>query len=271
MSIKLCTVVSTPEVGPWPFGLLSGAFEEKIHKAAEMGYDGVELALRDVEAEDLPAIQGVLREYGIAIPALVTGAIYGLDRLCLMSPDVEIEQRAMARLKSFLELAGEYGAVVDIGLLRGHLSEMADPVSAQEQLLETFRQAAEYAVHCGARITLEPLNRFESDFINSAQDGLEWVAQVDHPGFGLMLDTFHMNIEDAVIADSVRQAASCLWHMHAGDSNRLAAGKGHFDFAGTMQALKEVGYDGYMSAEHLPLPDPDTAARETVEYLRQFI
>ena len=86
-----------------------------------------------------------------------------------------------------------------------------------------------------------------------------------------MLDTFHMNIEDAVIVDSVRQAASCLWHVHVGDSNRLSAGKGHFDFAGMIQTLNEVGYDGYMSAEHLPLPDPDTAARETVEYLRQFI
>jgi sugar phosphate isomerase/epimerase len=161
--------------------------------------------------------------------------------------------------------------VVDIGLLRGHLSEMADPVAAQEQLLETFRQAAEYAVRCGARITLEPLNRFESDFIHSAQDGLEWVARVDHPGFGLMLDTFHMNIEDASIEASVRQAAPCLWHIHVGDSNRLSAGKGHFDFAGMIETLKDVGYDGYMSAELLPQPDADSAARETVDYLRQYV
>jgi sugar phosphate isomerase/epimerase len=271
MSIKLCAVVSTPEVGPWPYGLLSGTFEEKIRKAAEMGYDGVELALRDVEAEDLAAIQGVLRDHGLAVPALVTGAIYGLDRLCLMSPDIEIERRAMARLKSFLELAGEYGAVVDIGLLRGHLSDMPDPEGAQDKLLETFRQAAEYAVRCGARITLEPLNRFESDFIQSAQDGLEWVARVDHPGFGLMLDSFHMNIEDASIEASVRQAAPCLWHIHVGDSNRLSAGKGHFDFAGMIQILKHVGYDGYMSAEHLPQPDPDRAARETLDHLGQYI
>jgi sugar phosphate isomerase/epimerase len=250
---------------------LSGTFEEKIRKAADMGYDGVELALRDVEAEDLAAIRSVLRTYGLEVPALVTGAVYGLDRLCLMSPDVEVERRAMARLESFLELAGEYGAVVDIGLLRGHLSDMPEPSAAQERLLDTFRQAAEYAVRCGARITLEPLNRFESDFIHSAQDGLEWVTRVDHPGFGLMLDAFHMNIEDAVIEDSVRQAASCLWHVHVGDSNRLSAGRGHFDFASLIRTLRDVGYEGYLSAEHLPRPDPDRAARETVEYLRQYI
>jgi sugar phosphate isomerase/epimerase len=80
-----------------------------------------------------------------------------------------------------------------------------------------------------------------------------------------------MNIEDASIADSLRQAAPCLWHMHVADSNRLSPGKGHFDFSGMIETLKQVGYDGYLSAELLPKPDPDTAARETGDYLRQFL
>jgi sugar phosphate isomerase/epimerase len=271
MSIKLCLVVSTPEVGPWPYGLLSGSFEEKARKAADMGYDGVELLFRDIGVTDQAEIKKILADYGLEVPALVTGAVYGMDKLCLMSPDKEIERRGMQRLRASLEFAGEYGAVVDIGLLRGRLSDMPNREQAINDLLGAFRQAAEYAACCGARVTLEPINRFEGDFIHSAQDGLRWVADVDHPGFGLMLDTFHMNIEDASVEESVRQAASVLWHVHVGDSNRLSAGKGHFDFPGMIQTLKAVRYEGYLSAEHLPQPDPDTAALETVTYLRRLL
>jgi sugar phosphate isomerase/epimerase len=271
MSIKLCLVVSTPEVGPWPYGLLSGTFEAKMRKAAEMGYDGIELCFRDAYAVDRDAVKAVLKRYGLEVPALVTGAVYGLDKLCLMSPDDEIARRGMRQLKAFLEFAGEYGAVVDIGLLRGPLSDMPDAEQARDVLLAAFREGAEYAAYCGARITLEPINRFEADYIHSAQDGLEWVRKVDHPSFGLMLDTFHLNIEDASIEASLKQAASCLWHIHVGDSNRLSVGKGHFDYPGMIETLQDIGYDGYLSAEHLPEPDPDTAAQETIVYLRSLL
>jgi sugar phosphate isomerase/epimerase len=271
MSIEVCLVLATPDIGSWPFNLLTGSFEETARKAAELGYDGVELLSRDFDLLDQATIKKVLKQYGLKVPALVTGAVYGLDRLCLMSPDKEIERRAMRRLEGFLEFAGEYGAVVDIGLLRGRISDMPDRVRAEERLATAFWQAADYAARCGARITLEPINRFEGDFIHNAQDGVEWVARVNHPSFGLMLDTFHMNIEDASIETSVREAAECLWHMHVGDSNRLSPGRGHFDFPGMIQTLREVEYTGFLSAEHLAEPDPDTAAQDTIRYLRQIV
>ena len=271
MTIGLSLVVATPEVGHWPFGLLSGPFEVKMRKAAELGFDGVELLIRDIYALDQAGIKKAIANNGLNVAALVTGVLYGLDGLCLMSPDKGISQRAMAQLRGFLEFAGGYGAAVDIGLLRGRLSAMPDRVRAEQQLVDLFRQAAEYAVHCGARITLEPLNRYEADLINNAHDGLEWVAKVGHPGFGLMLDTFHMNIEDASVEGSLREAGPKLWHVHVGDSNRLSPGKGHLDFAQIVRTLNEIGYAGYLSAEHLALPDPDTAAQDTARYLRRLV
>jgi sugar phosphate isomerase/epimerase len=271
MGIKLSLIVATPEVEDWPFDLLAEDFETKIRQAAELGYDGVELLSRDFGQVDQAEVRRVLDRYGLEVPALVTGALYGLEGLCLMSPDQSIQQRAVEQLKRFLEFAGAYGAVVDIGLLRGRLKEMPEPARAQEELAHTFRQAAEYAAGCGARVTLEPINRYESDFIYNAQDGLDWVDRVDHPNFGLMLDTFHMNIEDASIEDSIRQAGDKLWHMHVADSNRLSPGRGHFDFVGMVQTLKEIGYNGYLSAEHLAQPDPVSAAAETARYLRQIL
>ncbi|MCL5994633.1 MAG: sugar phosphate isomerase/epimerase [Chloroflexi bacterium] len=271
MTIQLSLVVATPEVGNWPFGLLSGSFEDKARKAAEMGYDGVELLIRDVHAVDKPLVNSTLARCGLKIGALVTGALAGLDNLCLMSPDMEIRTRAMRQLRGFIEYAGEHGSMVDIGRLRGRLDVMPDPVRGKWELADSLREAAEYAAHCGARITLEPLNRYEDDLINNVQDGLEWVERVDHPNVGLLADTFHMNIEDASIEASLREAGSKLWHLHVGDSNRLSPGKGHFDFPTMIHTLRELGYTGFLSAEHLALPDPDTAAQETINYLRQFV
>jgi sugar phosphate isomerase/epimerase len=268
--LKKCLVVATPEVGDWPYALLTGSFEEKIRKAAELGYDGVELLIRDIKAVDQAMVKATIRRHGLTVPALVTGVLYGLNRLCLISPDPEISRRAMTQLQGFLDFAGNYGAVVDIGLLRGRLDQMPDPSAARTELVERFRQTAEYATHVGARVTLEPLNRYEADIIHNAQEGLCWVAEVDHPSFGLMLDTFHMNIEDASMEGSLREAAPKLWHMHISDSNRLSPGRGHLDFVGMFQVLREEGYQGYVSAEQLALPDPDTAAATTIRYLNRF-
>jgi sugar phosphate isomerase/epimerase len=80
-----------------------------------------------------------------------------------------------------------------------------------------------------------------------------------------------MNIEDASIENSIRAAGDKLWHIHVADSNRLSPGKGHFDFPAMIQVLQSIGYEGYLSAEHLAEPDPDTAARETAQYLRTLL
>jgi len=271
MAMKLSVVIATPEVEPWAYQLLTGDFAEKARKAAHMGYDGVELVSLDLDRVDVSAVRETLRDNGLEVAGLVTGAMYAVDRLCLMSPDKAIVAEAMRRLRRFLEFAGEDGAVVDVGLLRGRLDGMSDPAAARDDLRDRLLESAEHAERCGARVTIEPINRFETDFIHSAQDGLEWVRKVGHPNFGVMLDTFHMNIEDASIERSIREVAACLWHIHIGDSNRLAAGEGHFDFAGMIAALKEVGYDGFLSAEHLFREDPDAAARKTVEYLRSLL
>jgi sugar phosphate isomerase/epimerase len=202
---------------------------------------------------------------------LVTGAVNGLDKLCLMSPDDDIKTRAMRQLRGFIEYAGAHGTTVDIGRLRGRLDSMPDPVRAKRELADALRESAEFAAHCGARITLEPANRYEDDLIKNIQDGLEWIERVGHPNVGLLADTFHMNIEDACIEASLREAGSKLWHIHIGDSNRLSPGKGHFNFPAMITTLREIGYAGFLSAEHLALPDPDTAAQQTVNYLRQFV
>jgi sugar phosphate isomerase/epimerase len=143
--------------------------------------------------------------------------------------------------------------------------------AARAQIIDALGALTDYAAPYGVRITLEPANRYEVDFVRSTQEALEVVAEVARPGFGLMLDVFHMNIEDASIEDSLRQARPVLWHIHIADSNRLPPGQGHLDFASIIATLREIGYEGYLSGEMSPRPDPDTAARVTIEYMRQWL
>ncbi|MCJ7647908.1 MAG: sugar phosphate isomerase/epimerase, partial [Candidatus Lokiarchaeota archaeon] len=117
------------------------------------------------------------------------------------------------------------------------------------------------------RLTLEPVNRYESNFINTLNEGIEFIKRVGASNLGLLADTFHMNIEEVSIYDSIIQAKDYITHVHFADSNRWAPGCGHLDFVKIVQTLKKIGYQGYVSAEILPLPDPDSCARITAETL----
>jgi sugar phosphate isomerase/epimerase len=123
------------------------------------------------------------------------------------------------------------------------------------------------------KITLEPINRFEADFIMSAQDGVQFVKELGYQNVGLMLDTFHMNIEDASIESSLKltMEENLLWHVHIADSNRLAPGRGHIDFPSIVRTLYEGNYQGYLSAEILPVPDPEAAALESARFMKRLI
>jgi len=119
------------------------------------------------------------------------------------------------------------------------------------------------------RLTLEPVNRYESNFINTLQEGAEFIDRIGVSNIGLLADTFHMNIEEVSIYESIRQSKNYITHVHFADSNRWAPGYGHLDFQKIVETLKEINYQGYISAEILPLPDQDSAAEMTIKTLNQ--
>jgi sugar phosphate isomerase/epimerase len=271
--MKLACVVSTPDVAQGELALLSGTFEEKLAKARGLGYQGVELMVRDAASLRADDIREALRRHGLEMPQIVTGEVFGVDGLALLHPDVTIEAAAMRRTQAIVQLAGALnrGTMVNVGRLRGRLDWFGPDgaVAARDRLVAKLGVLADYAETCGVRITLEPLNRFQGDFVHTSREGIELVGEVGRPNFGLMLDVFHMNIEDPSIEKAIHETGPLLWHVHIADSNRLPPGQGHLDFKSIQTALSQIGYDGYLSAELLPLPDPDTAARLTIEHMRQ--
>lgn len=277
VTLKLALVIPTPEVqATIPVALLTGSFTQRLEKAVRLGYDGVELmALRPAELDPL-ALRAQLSWRRLGVAAVASGAIALLERLTLLAADREASRRAEVRLHELITFAAALGApLVTIGGFRGRLASpaWADRTAARAYLVETLGQAAQKAAEAGVRLALEPLNRYESDIVNTAAEGLALIDEIGHSHLGLLLDTFHMNIEEPAYASSIEQVmdAGRLWHVHLGDSNRLPPGGGHIKFGDITAALRRTGYDGYLSAELFPLPDPDSAAELTARHMRPLL
>ena len=122
-------------------------------------------------------------------------------------------------------------------------------------------------------LALEPLNRYESDIINTTTEALSFIEEIGKSNIGILLDSYHVNVEEPSIYSCFVEAymKGRMWHVHIGDSNRLPPGHGHIDFQGIVHILQKMGYKGFLSAELLPVPGPDRAAEETAYYLQHLI
>jgi sugar phosphate isomerase/epimerase len=141
----------------------------------------------------------------------------------------------------------------------------------EELFVEVAKELCEYALLRKVCLILEPVNRYEIDFINTVEEGAELMKKVGMPNMKLMPDLFHMNIEDSNIGGELAGNIEFIEYIHVADSNRLAPGWGHTDFPIIFNALLNAGYDGWVSAEILPRPDPDSAALQTIGFLTPLI
>ncbi len=119
-------------------------------------------------------------------------------------------------------------------------------------------------------LLFEPLNRYETNIVNTVEDGVNLLRSVGADNVKLLVDLFHMNIEEADVPAAIRAGAGALGHVHFVDTNRRPAGCGHTDFGPIAAALRDIQYNGYLSAEALPYPDPFAAASQTIQTYRKF-
>ncbi len=267
--MKLSIVLST-QPAQFAAATFKGNLDANLSKIAGLGYQGVELAIRDPGLIDLDALSRQVSSHHLVVPAIGTGQAWGEEGLSFTDPDAAIRHRAIQRIKSHVPIAAHFGAVIIIGLIRGVLKPGIEHHQAMRWLADALMECAGQARMSGVRLALEPINRYETTLINSVQEGLALVERVGHDNFGLLLDTFHMNIEEANIQRSIVSCGSRIFHFHVADSNRQHPGAGHLDFSGILQALCETGYTGWISGEFLPKPDAISAARNGIEYLKRL-
>jgi len=267
--MKKSIVISTPEA---KFSALAFKedFTRSIKKVAELGYEGVELAVRDPDKVDEKKINRLVKSYHLEVPAIGTGQAYGEEGLSFSHPHFEIREKAVERIKSHINFAAKFSAQVIIGLIRGKIEKGVSRENAEQWMLDCIGECARKAQRLGVSLTIEPLNRYETNFLNTVTETISFIKKIDIANIGILIDTFHMNIEEVSIYESIKRSKDYLTHVHVADSNRWAPGSGHLDFAQIIRTLEEIGYKGYLSAEILPFPDPDSAARLAIEHLREI-
>jgi sugar phosphate isomerase/epimerase len=253
--------------------LFSGDLQAGINQAAVLGFDGIEISLHDSTALDQAGIMTWLNEAGLNVPAFGTGQSYFTDRFSLADPDHDVQEQVRERLKAHIKFAAEVNATVVLGSIRGRLddSSQEDRQRCYEIAVEATQFLSAYANEFGVKLTIEPINRYETNFINTIEEAISFIDDVGASNVGILMDTFHMNIEEASMTEGILLAGDRIWHVHLVDSNRCAPGMGHIDINEIVGALVSVGYSGYLSAEILPVPDDITAATKWMETTRNLV
>lgn len=265
--MKLAIVVAI-ELGVSPLGL-GGELKANLKILSDLGYEGIEPFVAEPRNLDVQRIKKLVRDYGLGISGIGTGITsvkYGWN---FTSSDASIRKRAIERISEYIKLAGELETDVIIGSVKGKYETSYE--QGWSHLKDCLTQCLAIAKDCGVHILLEPLNRYESNIINTLGEGVRLIEEISSDQIKLLADTFHMNIEERSIHDSLVDAKQWLAHIHFSDSNRLAPGQGHLDFRKIVKTLRQINYDKWITAEILPKPDQQKAAKLTIEQIKSVL
>jgi sugar phosphate isomerase/epimerase len=262
----------SPIKSPFSPLLFSGNLEEGFKNAARLGYSGVDLSLLDSAALDQDCIIGKAQSCKLKIYTIATGQTYYNDGYSLYSAENDKREMAVARIISHIDFASRLGAMVIIGGVRGKItaSDEHERFSQEQNGRQAICQCLKHAEDKGVTLLLEPINRYETNIINTLQEGVSFIEEVGSDNLMLLPDVFHMNIEERSIEESIIQYKSHIGFVHFADSNRQAPGLGHVDFKKILSALTEIGYDNAIGMEIIPKPDDLSAAVQAINYLKEL-
>lgn len=204
---------------------------------AELGFDGVEL-LGDLSLYSAKEAKQILDDHGLQVFSL-TPADADISH-----PDDAMRREAVDYYYHLIDFASEIGnPLVSCHGLVGRIKALSTMDEENAHLIESVKAIASRAKQSGLRVVWEVLNRYETHQIHTGAQALQLVADVGADNFGVLLDAYHMNIEEAVPAEALHTVGDKLWLYHVADSNRRGVGHGHTDFMAQAEALSEINYD----------------------------
>ncbi len=260
-----CSIVPEAKGGPF---VLWDPLPIACRKAKELGYDAIELFAPS--AEGLGDLETCLKDHGLKLAAMGTGAGAVLRKLTLTSPDAEVRRAGREFINTVIDVAGRFGAPAILGSMQGRWGGGLEKPTALGYLRSALEEFGERARKAGTTFLLEPLNRYEGNVVNTIGDAAEMIHSLSTRNVTILADLFHMNIEEQDLCGALRGGAGLITHVQLADSNRRPPGHGHTDFRAVAATLASIGYKGYLSAEALPWPDPDAAARLAIDGIRNF-
>lgn len=240
-----------------------------LEKIAALGFDFVELPVENPNHFSVQKLKPVLAD--LRLTAVICAAVTAERDLSSESPAAR--RQAFTYFESCLALAEGLGSPCVVGPMYAPVAKVRLATDALRQAewdrsVASLSQLATTAGNCGVRLGLEPLNRFETDMINTVADAQRFLQQAASPHLGISLDSFHMNIEETDFHRAISLAGEKLIHLQVSDSHRGVPGEGNSDWAGLRAGLMEIGYDGTVGIESFS-PDASSLA-EAVCIWRRF-
>lgn len=229
----------------WTSPLTNDELTTLVPHVAALGFDWIELPLETPGDFDPATAAALINDHGLAVS---TVAAMAPDR-DLIHPDEAIRANGMAYIRDCIQAAHAIGATILGGPIYSAVGRTWQATADErardvDLLVANLRQLAEYAADYGVVLCIEPLNRFETSFLNLAEQAIEVIDRIDHPSCRVLLDTFHMNVEEKSLCEAIRSVGSRLGHFHACENDRGAPGSGHVPWNDVAQGLQEIGYSG---------------------------
>jgi D-psicose/D-tagatose/L-ribulose 3-epimerase len=256
---------------------------ELLPRIKEAGFDGIEIARFDFAG--FPAAEIRQRAEAIGLECLLCSALTGDQSL--VSDDAGVRAKTAAFIRDGIQTAAELGATTMAGPFCAAVGLLVGRRRTQDEwkrAVEGLRSLGDTLEACDVTLAVEPLNRFETYFLNTAADGARLCAEVGHPRVGVLFDTFHANIEEKTVTEAVRALGKHLKHVHTCENDRGIPGSGHVAWGELFPALRAIGYDGWLVIESFGFaikeiaaaaciwrdlaPTPEAIAFEGVKFLR---
>jgi sugar phosphate isomerase/epimerase len=246
-------------------------FDGDLACMKKAGYDAVELQIADPSLFDEDRVRRSLQPMDYAMCAFQTGSTYYSRGNCLCTGDEMVRRRTVELLKSFVDLASRWNAVIVFGSLQGRLSDEPDRQLGEARIREALQEVGRYAADQRAILAFEPVNHGEVGFHNTIAEVAGLVRVLNLPGVRMMIDTFHMNIEEKQMLASLAIVRDILVHVHLSETNRDVLGEGHWPTATFLGELERIGYRGYctVGVYNTRLPRRECIERCMLELKRQ--
>jgi sugar phosphate isomerase/epimerase len=264
--MKYGIVISvTTDIKEKLLGLNFKSFEEAFSIIKEMGYDGVDIFVEDISKLNISQIKELSKIYQLEINSLDTSSVYEKDSLFFSHDDEKIRKKAIEKIKKYILAASELNSFVNLSLVRGNIY---NDEKRKEYIISSFKECCKYAEEYNVTLLIEPLNRYEIDYINTLQEANEFIEQIGYDNIKILADLFHMNIEEKSIEASLFSFKEKIGHIHFADSTRKAPFKGHLNLSNIAEIIKLMDYDGFISLEAILKPKPLEVAKNALIILK---
>ena len=261
------------EAGPDSSILYRGAYTDILSRMKNDGFDAAELHILDSREIDREALWRDLKGLDMVLTSVGTGSVYGARGYNLVGKDPDVRKKAIAHLEEHMITLSPFGGVLIVGLIAGRAWDAEAPLDVQkERLAESLRELDRLAGKHAVTVGLEMMNRYECDFLHTIGEGIAFLdACGSLKNTAIHIDTVSMNISERDIGAAIRAGRGRICHVHLADNDRWYPGHAHYDFRETLQALKDIGYDGALALEMKMHPDTRTAARLSLRYLNAVL